>query len=186
MISDSLPVLVIVARRASRGREADLHEWADDLCWHASTFPGYLTSGVRRRPHRDTIEVVTDLGSASARELMDWEESEERRGYLDQVEPLVQGDAVSLTLEGLEGVGRTLLAGERRPPRWRTALFVWIALYPPALLSAYFLAPQLRALPLPVQLLISSPITVAVVIWVTLPFVHRLATMRRSRRGRSQ
>ena len=182
MDSKTLPVLVIISRRASPGRESELRDWADELCRRAARFPGYITSSVRDTQQKSVTTVIVELGFSSAYQLIAWEESEERLGHLDTADELTQGNPIPLTIEGLEGFADTMRAGERKAPRWHTAPAVWIALYPPAVLSAYLLSPKLHALAIPVQLLITTPLTVATVIWVTLPLVDRLRVAIRRRR----
>lgn len=165
-----LPVLVVIARRPRLGRTAELRAWAADLCARAAEFPGYRYSGVREgREH----EVVVELSFHSATELQAWEQSEDRRGLLREVVPLTEGEADGLTAGGVDRLLAST-ARVRSAPRWRTALMVWLALIPPALLSAYMLTPMLSGWPVPVEVLVSTAPTVVIVVWVTLPLVHAL------------
>lgn len=172
----ALPVLVYISRLASPGREDDLVRWAELLCNDASDFAGYLGSSVRATRGADGLAVIVGVRFESADRLLAWEASEERRHRLEEGTPLTAGRPIAMSLQELEAG----LAGERGAvvPRWRTALMVWLALFPLALLSGAFLMPWLEPLPWPLATAVSTLVTVAAVIWATLPIVHRLSRLR--------
>ncbi|MGG1909781.1 hypothetical protein AB1285_22730, partial [Microbacterium sp. NRRL B-14842] len=78
--------------------------------------------------------------------------------------------------------------GRSRAPAVVDGDLVWIALVPPAMFNAYFIAPLLTGLPPYLQILCTTPLTVACVIWVMLPLLHALEESIRHwlawRRGR--
>ncbi|OJV93326.1 MULTISPECIES: hypothetical protein [unclassified Microbacterium] len=172
----ALPVLVYISRRALPGREDDLLQWADALCSDASRFTGYLGSSVRTAPDPDGATFIVGVRFRSAMNLLAWEKSEQRHRRLEEGSPLTAGRPVAISLQELEAG----LAGEpgRIVPKWRTALMVWLALFPLALLSGAVLLPWLAALPWPLPTAISTLATVAAVIWITLPLVHRAFRIR--------
>ncbi len=166
----SLPVLVYISRRASPGREDDLVRWAETLGTDAATFSGHLGSSVRVTKDHDGMSVIVGVRFDSATSLIAWEISELRQERLAEGTPLTEGRPIAISLQELEAqlagvVGRTV-------PRWRTALAVWLALFPLALLSNALLLPAIAPLPWPLPTLISSMLTVTTVIWITLPIVH--------------
>lgn len=178
-----LPVLVYVSRDASPGREDELVRWAQELSAAAATFKGYLGSSVRVSNSLDGTSVLLGVRFESATELIEWENSELRQQRLAEGTLLTEGRPIAISLQELE----TQLSGGsgRAVPRWRAAVAVWLALFPVALLSNWLLSPVLATLSWPLPILISSMLTVATVIWVTLPVVHSsLATIGRRRRRR--
>lgn len=171
MSTGALPVIVALSREARPGHARELVKWAQDLCDDASQVPGYLGAKVRPVHDRDGLRVLVSVHFASAHELTAWELSPQRVTRLQEGDRLTSGTPTGLTLEQIDaaiaGAPHTL-----RVPKWRTALRVWLALYPLALLANIFLTPQLAGLPYPVGVAISSSSIVALVIWVTLPAVH--------------
>ncbi len=59
------------------------------------------------------------------------------------------------------------------PPRWKSALLVWIAIYPSISILLYFAGPWLATLPLLFRTLILTAILVPLLVFVLLPFLHR-------------
>ena len=184
MQPDNLTVTARGARTAVPGRLDDLTEWAHGFTGRAQSFPGYRESKVRVS-ERHRRQVVVEITFASPHDLIRWEDSKERQAHLQQAVPLTIGQARPLTPDALTGAIPT--AGPARP-RWWTAILVWIALVPPAMFNAYFIAPLLTGLPPYLQILCTTPLTVACVIWVMLPLLHALEESIRHwlawRRGR--
>ncbi len=59
------------------------------------------------------------------------------------------------------------------PPRWKTALVVWIAIYPSITLLSWLAGPWLMQLPLMVRTLVLTGILVPLLVFVLLPFLHK-------------
>jgi antibiotic biosynthesis monooxygenase (ABM) superfamily enzyme len=60
------------------------------------------------------------------------------------------------------------------PPRWKNALLVWVAIYPSISLLSYFAGPWLITLPLLIRTLFLTAILVPLLVFVLLPFLHRV------------
>lgn len=64
---------------------------------------------------------------------------------------------------------------ERRlPPRWKTAVVGWLAVYPLITLLLWLLRPLVGGQPLPVQTLVLTLLMVPLSTFVTMPLVARL------------
>jgi hypothetical protein len=59
------------------------------------------------------------------------------------------------------------------PPRWKTALVVWIAIYPSITLLTWFAGPWLVQLPLLVRTFVLTATLVPLLVFVLLPLLHR-------------
>ena len=58
------------------------------------------------------------------------------------------------------------------PPRWKTAIVVWIAIYPSITLLSWFAGPWLQQLPLMVRTLVITGMLVPLLVFILLPFLQ--------------
>ncbi len=160
--------------RAKPSQGGLLLDRATQLCNTAKTFPGYLHSNIRIRDTDGSQEIIVGLSFLRARDLTVWEQSEQRAGHLQECELLMEGPGRHLSLADLDSG----MAGDppgqlaTAPPRWKTALWVWIALFPTSVALNFFVAPRLGGLPLVVRTLITTVLTVPIVIWLGVPAAH--------------
>jgi antibiotic biosynthesis monooxygenase (ABM) superfamily enzyme len=170
----SLPVTVVVSRRARPGREADLVAWAGGIRDAAARFPGHLGAQIHEPTPPSNEDLVIVFGFSTADQLHAWEASAERAEWL------VQGDEVSVggqrthTLETLASLftepGTTGVA----PPRWMSATVILLSIYPLSLLLGLVVSPRLGGLPVWLRSLVTSLIIVPLMVWVAVPTVSKL------------
>ena len=60
-----------------------------------------------------------------------------------------------------------------QPPRWKTAMVVWIAIYPSITLLLWLAGPLLLRLPLMLRTLVLTGILVPLLVFVLLPFLQK-------------
>ena len=60
------------------------------------------------------------------------------------------------------------------PPRWKTAVVVWLAIYPSITLILWLLGPTIQSLPLAVRTLVITVPLVPLMTFVVIPVVQRL------------
>jgi antibiotic biosynthesis monooxygenase (ABM) superfamily enzyme len=60
------------------------------------------------------------------------------------------------------------------PPRWKTAVVVWLAIYPSLTLILWLLGPTIQGLPLAVRTLVLTVPLVPFMTFVLIPVVQRL------------
>ena len=171
-----LPVTVAVSRRVATENQDAAQEWANGLVNAAQRFPGYLDSEVHVMDRNGDVDVVLGLTFERAQNLVAWEESSERAEHVRRGEELTQGAPVGITLANLDLLWNAPREATTAPQRWKTALWVWIALTPAALLLNLYLVPHLGGLPVVLRTLLSTVILVLWVIWVGLPTVHYFRT----------
>ncbi|WP_375000875.1 hypothetical protein [Aeromicrobium sp. CTD01-1L150] len=154
------PSVTMAARRlAVPGHAAELAFWARRLTEAADEFPGHRHSEVRR-PRRGEVQV--SLTFASMQEAAVWESSERRR---------------SLMAEGAEltdGTSTVSLALAQPPGKLRTAVVVWLGLFPFALLLNAVGGVALDGLPLLVRTLVTTLVLVPLAVFVGIPVINRL------------
>ena len=59
------------------------------------------------------------------------------------------------------------------PPKWKTAVLVWIAIYPSITILFLLFGEQLEQLPAPLRTLVLSLILVPLLVFVLLPLLHK-------------
>ena len=92
------------------------------------------------------------------------------KAWEERVKSLTDGGWSSRQLHGLEAWFR---APGGPPPRWKMATVTLLGVYPVSLLIGVLLSPQLRKLPLVLNLFIVSALIVACLTWVVMPLVTR-------------
>lgn len=60
------------------------------------------------------------------------------------------------------------------PPRWKTALIVWVAIYPSITLLSWLAGPWLMRLPLMIRTLVLTGILVPLLVFILLPLLQRV------------
>ncbi|HTJ00102.1 MAG TPA: antibiotic biosynthesis monooxygenase [Dongiaceae bacterium] len=92
------------------------------------------------------------------------------KAWEKRCEPLTDGGWSHRPLHGLEAWFR---APGNPPPRWKMALVTLLGVYPISLLIGLTLSPQLRKLPLELNLFISATLIVTCLTWVVMPRLTR-------------
>ncbi len=60
------------------------------------------------------------------------------------------------------------------PPRWKTAVIIWLGIYPTITTIIWLLSPFIADFPLPVKTLCLTLLAVPVMVWVMLPALQRM------------
>ncbi|HSK99949.1 MAG TPA: antibiotic biosynthesis monooxygenase [Rubrobacteraceae bacterium] len=168
------PVTAVASRRVRPGREEEFERWASGILRAANAFPGYLGSEVLRPsgPEDDEYRIVFRFDHAS--NLEQWQDSEERRRWLREVQPLVREERVHV-LTGLE-TWFTLPSkpGEPAPPRYKMAVVTWLAVFPLITVIFYLFEPLLNQLPMALRTLVLTAVMVTLMTYVIMPRLTRL------------
>jgi uncharacterized protein len=170
-----LPVTVLVSRTARERGDDELTAWADGLCRDAARMPGHLAAHVDRTQAGDRIVVRIGVTFASAADLVRWERSADRSRRLAEVDAIAEGPPVALSVDDLERWGLAARPPGRAPSRPRSAIFIWMALFPPALLMNALVIPGIAGWPVLARTLLLTLVLVPVVVYVTLPLVNRIS-----------
>ncbi|GAA1490569.1 hypothetical protein [Brachybacterium sacelli] len=158
---------VVVTRVVHPGHEREFATWADDIDRAAARFAGHQ-GGVRLHDDQGLNHLVYHFDST--RHLRAWETSSERRNLI------ARGDRISDEERSVAGGRDTWfqIPGRSTPPRWKTFLIIWAAVYPTLLIIATGLDTLAPDLPQPAALAISSATLTALLTWVILPrLTHR-------------
>ena len=169
------PTTGVASRRIEPGREEEFEAWISGILGAVKEFPGYLGSDVLRPSGSEGDNEYSILYRFDhASNLKHWEESDERRRWLDKAEPLVREQKVS-RLTGLE-TWFTLPSreGEPAPPRYKMAVVTWLAVFPTVLIIFTLFGPLLNLLPTVVRTLVFTLTMVTLMTYLIMPRMTRL------------
>ncbi|MET1022339.1 MAG: antibiotic biosynthesis monooxygenase [Arthrobacter sp.] len=172
------PVTVSVARTVQPGRTRQASAWAHAGQELAREWPGYLGSGWVRSA-ADSNEWHMLYRFADADLLNDWEQSDERRWWIDSAADLVEVTRIERRT-GIEGwfsqPGDTLLSVPETvvPPRWKQMVSIFLPFFPLSLLANFLLHPLTAEWPLPLQVLLTTCLLTPLMTYVFLPVTTRL------------
>ena len=126
-----------------------------------------------KRPHRLDYEVTLHFENRQAKER--WARSEERHRWVNGMKALAETPVIS-TLTGLEA-WLTLPAEGRTQttPRYKTALLVWVAVFPTVLVFSTLLSRLPVEMPGVLSIFVVTALAIPVVVYLLLPRLTRLA-----------
>jgi len=169
------PATGVASRRVEPGREGEFEAWISGILGAVKGFPGYLGSDVLRpsdSKEDDEYSIIYRFDHAS--NLKRWEESDERRRWLDKAGPLVREQKVH-RLTGLE-TWFTLPSrdGQPAPPRYKMAVVTWLAVFPTVLVIFTLFGPLLNLLPTVLRTLLFTLTMVSLMTYLIMPRMTRL------------
>jgi uncharacterized protein len=164
------------ARWPGAGRQATA--WAQAGQELAREWPGYLGSGWVRTA-ADSNEWHMLYRFADAESLRRWEESAERRWWIESAAELMEITKVERRT-GIEGwfaqpgdvtvsVPETVV-----PPRWKQAVGIFLPFFPLSLLANFLLRPLIGGWPLVFQVLLITCLLTPLMTYIFLPVTTRL------------
>jgi antibiotic biosynthesis monooxygenase (ABM) superfamily enzyme len=171
--ADGGAVTVAVRRRVRAGSEQRYEDWLKRLIAEASSLPGYMGADIHRPPS-GSREYVSVFRFDSLGNLAAFEQSDLRRRYLEEVAPLVEGDAVWDRLTGLE-FWFSPPPGTRipQPSPLRMALLLIVVVYLLVLTIGAAVSYLLVSWPQPLRLFITIVIEVFVMTYLVMPRLTR-------------
>ncbi|WP_028239028.1 antibiotic biosynthesis monooxygenase [Stutzerimonas azotifigens] len=165
------PVTLLVARRVRNGRYHDFLAWLHEGEQLATDFPGYLGSGVLAPPPGDD-EYQMIFRFSDEQTLAAWEHSASRRAWLQRG----RGLFVQPHEHRARGIDGWFGSGERRPPRWKQSVAIWLAFFPVSLSFNALFGDALDRLPLVAAVLLSTLVLTPLMAYLFIPLSTRLLT----------
>lgn len=169
----SEPVTVVARRKVKPGRETAYEDWLNRLTKAAAALPGYLGAEFHR-PAGPGSDYVSIFRFDSPDHLLEFERSDIRRRFLDEVVPLVEADAVWERLTGLElwfdPPKGTVVA---QPSPHRMAVILVVVVFVLVLAINLAAGPLMASWPLPARLLVTVVLQVLLMTYVIMPRLTR-------------
>lgn len=166
------PVTVIREIRVRPGREGAFEDLMGLLIAEAARQPGHLGATVVRADARrpgDAHRFVYKFDRRSNLEA--WHRSDTRARLFAPIEALIESDRFD-AYPGLETWFE--LPGAQTPPRWKTTLMSWAAIYLVVVIVSYAMHALRFEAPIPIRALVLTAIVVPVVAYVLAPQLGRL------------
>lgn len=141
----------------------------------ARGFQGYLGQEIvdDAALNRETIQSTVRIRFQSLESCLTWLDSGVRRSLLQRAEAELQYRYHS-RLDS-QSFDQWISAGlPQHTPVWKINLIVWLALYPSVMALIWIGQPTLARLPLPLNMLISNALTVALTGWVLVPWLSKV------------
>jgi hypothetical protein len=170
------PVTVVVRRRVKAGCEPAFEELMKGIHRAAQDFPGYLGRDVIHSPAAGGFSEYTIIFRFDSElHLLVWQESAERREWLQRMAGIVVAETPHQRLSGLETWFSLPGGGIVTPPaRYKMALVTWIAVFPLATLLQYLSMPVLGDVPAAIRALAMTALLVPLMTYVVMPRMTRL------------
>ncbi|GAA1498041.1 antibiotic biosynthesis monooxygenase [Paeniglutamicibacter kerguelensis] len=172
------PITVSITRTVLPEHHRRFNAWVQAGQELAREWNGYLGSGwIRTAPDSNEWHVLYRF--ADAKSLRAWDESDERRWWMDSAAELVETTRVEhrTGIEGwFEPPGEQSISIPETvvPPRWKQAVSIFLPFFPLSLLSNFLLVPLLKDWPLVFAVLLNICILTPLMTYIFLPATTRL------------
>ncbi|MDF1802074.1 antibiotic biosynthesis monooxygenase [Thalassovita sp.] len=124
------PVTVSISRRAMPGRETDYEAWLHGIVDAASDFPGHMGVNILRPSGKTDGRYVLIYRFDSWAHCEAWERSDTRRSWVDQLDDIVEGDAETRRVTGLEAwFDLPEVPAAKHPPQWKMAITLIVVVF---------------------------------------------------------
>lgn len=173
--SENQKVTAIISHFVRPDREKSYERWLKEIAAAAREFEGHDGVTIIRPQPGGHNEYVAILRFNTYPQLCRWLKSDQRKEWIDCVKPLIQASEKVQIITGLENLvslpGRISITA---PPRYKTAIIVWLGVFLCSSVLGLVLNPLLAKLPLFFPQLISIGITVFVLTYFVMPLLTRL------------
>jgi antibiotic biosynthesis monooxygenase (ABM) superfamily enzyme len=159
---DDIVTFIIQHKVRAAHREQYEAAWLRDVGREAERYPGHLGTNVIRP--LDAHGQYTIIRFDAYEHLRAWVESDTRRQYIRQVEPILDGGDRIEIKSGLDFWFTP--PGVRAPNRFKQSLITFSAIYPLTLAVPAGLAPVINAVLLLGNLFISRFLVAGVIVWL--------------------
>lgn len=163
----------IVRRKAKPGCEAAYEALVAAMFADARHFPGYVAATLIP-PETAGGEYQINQRFATQADLDRWNESQQRRDWLEKIAAVADGDPEYRSLTGLEvWFSPPAQTVTKMPPRWRMTLVSWLGIYPTVALLLTYVAPQLDVLPAFARIAVITALVAVLMSYVIMPRLTR-------------
>jgi hypothetical protein len=166
-----MPIHIAITRRVRPGCEAEFQQALREFFQTSFAHGGVLgASMLTPPPGSDSREFGILRTFADEKERDAFYESPMFKAWEERARTLTEGEPEYRQLHGLEAWFRS---PGGPPPRWKMAVVTLLGVYPVSLLIGVVFSPQLRKLPLSLNLFIVSALIVTCLTWLVMPLLTR-------------
>jgi uncharacterized protein len=156
----------VITHRVPGDKHADYENWLEEIAPLCKASPGHLDWHIIR-PIAGITETYTVIIRFDTKEhLQNWMMSTERENLIAKAKTLLAADDEFYISSGLDFWFTPSGAKAKLPVRWKQYLVTWSAIYPLAVLVPLLVAPLLRLLGIVNNLLLSTLIITAVIVFL--------------------
>jgi uncharacterized protein len=172
-IEEDVPVTAVITHIVRKGRIQGYEEWFHGIATAAQDFQGH--QGVSTICPQDFShpEYVVILKFDRYRNLKSWLESDVRKQWIEQLQPLIEKPENIQTLTGLE-TWFALPNQKTPPPRYKMAIVTWLGVFSVISVVSPLLAPILTQLPPILAQLITTGLVVIILTYLVMPRITKL------------
>ncbi|MCB2101933.1 MAG: antibiotic biosynthesis monooxygenase [Rhodobacterales bacterium] len=169
------PVTVSIARKVRPGREADYEAWVKGITATASVFPGHLGVNVLRPSAATGHEYVIIYRFDSYAHCRAWDTSPERAHWVDRLGDMVEGEARTKRVTGLEfWFDLPEMPAAAAPSPHRMALTLMVVVFVLVVGLNLVLGGWMADLPMVARVAVTVVLQVLLMTYVVMPRVTRL------------
>lgn len=140
---------VVISHRVRQGQESAYEAWLDRIGPLCRASPGHLDLQILRPIVGLTSTYTVVIRFDTPANLRRWMDSDERRGLITVVRPLLATDDEYTVSHGLDFLFSASGAGAKAPVRWKQFLVTWSAIFPLVLATPLVVSPLMRRLGIP-------------------------------------
>jgi antibiotic biosynthesis monooxygenase (ABM) superfamily enzyme len=167
-----MSIHVAITRRILPGKEAEFFEAARRFMGESFAHNAVSGASIVSFPSNGSNEVGLLRSFPSEAEKEAFYNSDMYRQWEDYAATITEGPAQYRQLTGLEAWFRT---PGINPPRWKMALLTLCAVWPANMVLANSLGVLIAPWPQPLRILISSATLIALLTWLVMPHLTKLA-----------
>jgi antibiotic biosynthesis monooxygenase (ABM) superfamily enzyme len=166
-----MPIHIAITRQVRPGCEAEFQQALREFFQTSHAHPAVLGATMLTPPPGSGSREFGILRTfTNERERDEFYASPMFQAWEERAKPLTDGGWSYHQLHGLEAWFRS---PGGPPPRWKMAIVTLLGVYPVSLLIGFCVSPQLRKLPLVLNLFIVSALIVTCLTWLIMPRLAR-------------
>jgi uncharacterized protein len=168
----------VVTHRVRDGQQASYEDWLNEIGPTCRRSVGHLDLQIIRPIAGLTWTYTVVIRFDTREHLQNWMSSQDRKGLIEKVRPLLAKDDDFFIRSGLDFWFTPEGAMAKVPVRWKQFLITWSAIYPLVLGVQVVVAPLLRQLGVPqdryIDTLCGTGVVVSLMVYLVMPHYTKL------------
>ncbi|MGH1355793.1 MAG: antibiotic biosynthesis monooxygenase [Thalassovita sp.] len=169
------PVTVSISRRVTPGREAEYETWLHGIIEAASDFPGHMGVNILRPSGATDGRYVLIYRFDSWAHCEAWEQSDTRQHWVWQLQGIVEGEAETRRVTGLEAwFDLPEVPAAKHAPQWKMAITLIVVVFVIVFPLQLLILPLTSDWPHAARTLLIAVIQVLLMTYLVMPRVTKL------------